>query len=565
MKITRQRVLLFVLGVLAAVFVYHSRVAWMPRPGRVPRVYLDSEVAAAWEGASAPAEIVDIRVSPSDALLVLADVNDDGVIDDSDCALRAAGLGELIRLDDTVCNGREVMGDRSPRWDDDLQLLALQLPQAAPSGGILRVETSLTPGIELAFYSSDLLDEAARIDWPLDVAACPFRQADTRRAFVWMKAAAPGNSRSDSFDLTFVLNAADGSEFARDTLRCTLVGGLGDPHYFAGALDYLMERGRLSGKRPRLFLDRMRAEAGPGDFESFQIVVLRHAVTEMTVLETYYDNAGPISHLRTIFDVVRRHDDQTLIVNGNHFVLPAAISRHGNSALGAVVHDHTVSPATPYHRWFKAFAETNTPGEPDWLYQVYALAQPEPGPGRIALLEETYRDWGDTAIERRTPFIPMTGSSDTERPAYMALGGLQTCHYFTHSRGGNKSCLGITSVARPDGGPEEKLIWLAMSDPDPAESTSHYGGDMLRDALRGSGIVIGSGETRLGKPPGPCEMAYLDGGASVAMAYRLDGAFEIPIAESRHTAPSATAANNYLMLRVAGRASASYSGAPEEP
>ena len=100
----------------------------------------------------------------------------------------------------------------------------------------------------------------------------------------------------------------------------------------------------------------------------------------------------------------------------------------------------------------------------------------------------------------------------------MALGGLQTCHYFTHSHGGNKSCLGITSVSRPGDGQAEKLIWLAMSDPDPAESTSHYGGDLLRDALRASGIVIGKGETRLGKAPGACEMAYLDGGASVAMA-----------------------------------------------
>ena len=116
MKTTRQRVLLFVLAVLTVVFVYHARVAWMPRPGRVPRVYIDAEVAAAWKAALAPGEAVDIRISPSDDLLVLADINDDGVIDDSDRALRADGLGELIRLDDVVCNGREVMGDRSPRW-----------------------------------------------------------------------------------------------------------------------------------------------------------------------------------------------------------------------------------------------------------------------------------------------------------------------------------------------------------------------------------------------------------------------------------------------------------------
>ena len=233
----------------------------------------------------------------------------------------------------------------------------------------------------MAFYASDLLDDAGRIEWPLDVAAMPFQDSETRRVFLWVKAVASVAGHGGPFNMTFVFNTADGSEPVRDTLRCTLVGGLGDPHYFAGALDYLMERGRMSGNRPSLFLDRWRAESGPGDCESFQIAVLRHALTEMTVLETYYDKAGPIGRLRSIFDVVRNHGDETLIVNGNHFILPASAGRHGNQALGAVVRNHEVSEATNYHRWFKAFAETNTPKNPDWAFQVYALTQAETGNG----------------------------------------------------------------------------------------------------------------------------------------------------------------------------------------
>jgi hypothetical protein len=198
-----------------------------------------------------------------------------------------------------------------------------------------------------------------------------------------------------------------------------------------------------------------------------------------------------------------------------------------------------VSPATARHWWF-TYPNDGRPQNASWFYTSYCLVQEEDRAGMLDLREEPLEP---------NPYVPMIGRDGEEIPAHMALGGINTIHNFVHSVRGRKSHVWMSRVPGADGGDEHRLVCLAMSDT--MQSTSYCGGPAFRQKLRDSGLVIEEGDVAKGIPPGKNELAYFDGGASIAMAVNLNGEYEYPTFTSRHEPRNRHVhVNNYAMFSV---------------
>lgn len=468
---------------------------------------------------------------------LLADVDDDGVYTDADLRLIAGGTPEWIRIDDTLANGRSHIHDRTPYLDDDLQRVLLLLPNPSPD---TIIDAPDTESLYFQVYRSDWLDEAAELRWPLRIGDVVSPSDGPLTLPIWIRA--PAGTPTDR-PLPFTLEVREkGGEAQRITLYLHAVDELGHPGYFAAVRDYLMERDRGDSARPKVFRDAVECASSenPDEFEMMQLVAMRHEVTKFSVLETFYDAPLLQPRIKDIFSAAARHPHQTVIVNGNYYhVDTGSPIPHGRSCLGAVVHNHTISPATGRHWWF-TYPGDGRPRGADWHYTSYCLVQEENRPGVLELREEPLDP---------NPYIPMIERNGRESPAHMALGGINTVHNFVHSVCGRKSHIWLARARGFARGPEHKLICLAMSDT--VLSTSFCGGPAFRQKLRDSGVVIEEGDPARGIPPGKCEMAYFDGGASIAMAVNLDGQFEFPTFTSRHEPRNRHVhVNNYAMFEV---------------
>ncbi|NUM52663.1 MAG: hypothetical protein HUU46_03370 [Candidatus Hydrogenedentes bacterium] len=540
---------LLVLAALALLRPYFSptsRTASPLHPSRIQKTYTDAEADTIWRGMLQPWKIVRVIDMPSPGrLVILADVNDDGVIDVSDTAARSRGAREIVRVNDAIANGRSRVYDRSPLLDDDLQLLTIQLPQLSDESDVLVVRSNLRPQDSLAVYKDDKMSGEALLRGDARIGDLPHRDRDERRVFVWIRLNAP--IVNDAECAVTVTLQRDGKTLTEDTLNILPVGGLGDPNYFSAALDYLVEPDRITGKPAKLFLDEARCESivNDGSYETFQIVVVRHALTEMNVLETYYANNDRVrGRIKNIFEAIDRNPDEDIFINGNFFLLEHGADNHGKRALGALVHSHELSKASGPHRWQVSYQDAGIGTTPDWQFKSYCLTQREHKPGQIELIEEP--------LSAEGPFVPASTEGSNQKYPYMALGGLHQVHNFVHNPGFPKACMGIVD-SPPQPGAEHltgrRLIWLAATNGD--RSTSRYGGEAFRHKLRDSGLVIEEGDPENGVAPGRCDLVYFDSANSVALSYKIDGTFETPTVGGRHL-PGAnnTFCNNYLMLSV---------------
>ena len=556
----RMRLIVAAFAGLVSVFVlllaFPSHIVRNDAPTRAkriaePKTFTPEEAREIWARMRPPYDTIDVReVSAGNTVRILVDVNDDGIIDEQDSIARTRGAAEIVRLDDALCNGRSGVYDRTAALDDDLQLVTIQLPTATLAADELRLVPAGAETGNLAFYTSDWITPETEARWPIRVDSLPFRDDANHRVFVWMKITDLFGGASHDGAVSLALER-DGQILSSDTLHITVVGKLGDPNYFAGALDYLMERDRRSGRPSRFFLDEIQCASNNGmveGVETFRLVMMRYALTEMNVLETYYANNDPKrGRIKSILDAMDRNPGQDLIVNGSFFMLENHAENHGKRVLGAVVNDYKMSPASGPHQWQKAYQESGVPGTPEWQYKSFCLHQPKPGPGLMALVEEPFSP--------QTPFVPAVTRDGAPSLPFMALGGLHQVHNFQNNPGCNIACMGFVDV--PDGvgqsdNKDRRLIWIAATDTDRKKTTSRYGHEAFRQALRKSGLTIDEGDPQRGAGPGRCDFVYFDSANSVALSYKVDDAFETPVVSARHLQDSApTFVNNYLMLKVA--------------
>jgi len=474
--------------------------------------------AANEAGASPVAEGV---LSAGTTFILLADLNDDGRVDQADLAAKDAGVPEFARPANTIPNGLSAYHDQIDCLDDDLEAVHLEY---AGSDATLHWRNPVD-GVE--WFASDWLCDRPEVVWPLALSE--------RTRTLWLRFAPELAGR----EITLALDLrVDGNVVGEDTLTFRVVGALGDPYYFAAAHDFLNEPIRRGIDPPKLFLDEVDCRAaGLGGYERFKIAILPHDRTRMKVAETYYDKPFWSARDKNIEQVAAAHPGYTLIINGNYFHGEQSRPNHGRRTLGAVIHDGELSSATGRHTWPTAHREAGLPPDQDWQFDSYALVQWQSECGGISFVEEE--------PQGMEPFIPKRDGALPD----MALGGLHTVHTFENNVGNNKSHIWIAEVPSPSGGTPAKLIGVAMTMPE--ESTAKFGGPALRKKLRRSGLVVEEYSANGATPPGRSDIRYLDGGTSVAMAYTLNGQTYIPIAAPRHNADyQTTRVNNYLAFRV---------------
>lgn len=476
--------------------------------------------------------------STETAFALLADVNDDGVLDDRDCRAIEAGVSEWMRVDDFECNGRSGVHDRTPWLDDDLQLVWVRLPADLADDATLHVVSDDAHYFEA--FQSDWLDEYAPVQWPLRLADHPLFRRGIISVPLWLRA--PRGTPVDR-PLTVALELRDAGTGARQArLQLHVVDELGHPKYFAAVRDYLAERDRADTRRPRLFRESVECASSedPNAYEMVHLVAMPHESTRMEVLETFYDTPFLQPRIKNIFAAARSRPAAHVIVNGNYFHVDTGASvPHGRSALGAVVHNGRISPATGRHWWF-TYPNDGRPANAEWFYTSYGLVQEDDAPGLIALREEP---------REPNPYVPMVTRNGVETPVHMALGGINTIHNFIHSVCGRKSYVWLARVPGVDDREERRLVCLAMTDVN--QSTSFCGGPAFREKLRGSGLTIDEGDPAHGIPPGRSDLAYFDGGASIAMAVNMDGVFEYPTYSARHEPRNRHVhVNNYVVFTV---------------
>lgn len=526
---------------LLAYLVLCARNFFLPLPERTRFEVSDGEAVRFWKEKYENSPIAVWRVTPDTNFIVLTDLDDDGVIDDCDRKLKMEGIPELVRLDDSVCNGRHWMADRTALLDDDLQLLSLFIPDPPNPGVQLGLESDDEARMYFTFYTSDFLDASAEVQWPLDMRNLCKLDSSPDKYALWVRVKG-STGLQGLHTLTFSI-IHEGKPTASDSIQVRCVGALGDPYYFAAARDYLTERDRASQGAAEVFTDVVQCGAGrhTEDFETFRLLVMRHELTKMEVLETYHNRNEGRPRTATISDAIRRHADQTVIVNGNYFYLSPGLTRHGEKALGAVVHNGEVSPASFRHRWWTAYKDAGIYEQPDWQFTVFSLVQPEDRCGQIELKPEPYSP--------NDVYIPTTEKGQQEVPVDEALGGLHTLHNSIYTEGMPKSLIGIAAVPAEGGLPAHRVIWLAMSQP--TEGGYAYGASRLRERLRGSGVVVDDTPATPTREPGPTELAYLDGGASPCMALKISDLYEVPVRGISHIEIlSGPRVNNYLMFRV---------------
>jgi len=484
-----------------------------------------------------PQECVRIEgIAAGASLQILVDLNDDGVINAEDSAERAKGVKEIVRVNDAISNGRSRCFDRTPHLDDDLQLLVVQLPQSTNDTDEITFNISSS---DAAVYETDWISAESEVIAPRSVASFPYRDVENERIFIWLLIRKPVENMAIEVDMK-----RDDLQIARDNLSLKIVGKLGDPSYFLAARDYLMERSRVHADLPTLFIDEAQCQSvdNDGTFETFLVVVMRHELTEMDVLETYYANNDSVKgRIKNVFDVLDRFPDEDVVINGNFFYIESDKENHGKRALGALVHNHELSQASGWHAWQVSYEEARIHTKPDWQFKSYCLTQRDPGPGNIALIEEP--------LNLKEPFVPP--GSGAEKYPYMAMGGLHQVHNFINNPGFPKACMGFAEVPEMQGSGTHRLMWFAASLDDRSKSTSYYGGEAFRQALRDSGLTIEEGDPQNGVGPGRCDLVYFDSANSVTLAYRIDGIYETPTAGGRHM-PGAnnTLCNNYLALKI---------------
>ncbi len=529
--------------VAVVVFRKHTPEISLPKPLAPPT---DSQAAEAWHAWNAQGSVAVVRITEDPgAFLLLADLNDDAVIDDADRALQEAGQPELMRRDDRVCNGRTAYHDRTVLLDDDLQMVIVQVPANPDPAATIRPSAATPLPNGLAVYVSDFLGPDSAVTWPLKPADHPFYDPETWRLPLWLKMGRPSEGPfCDAF--TFALSwGAEAAPSQEDSLDINVVGGLGDPDYFAAARDYLSEPVRAVRPFTALFLDETycTSSEAAGKFETFSIVAMPHLRTKMTVLETYYDKPAWGERTRNVMEAARDHSAQHVIINGSYFRMPVqGPVQHGRDCLGAVVVDHELSEASGRHTWHTD-GDPRRPENAEWFNPVFSLVQAENRPGCVELVPEPAGS---------DLFVPTVSSDGQEDMPHMALGGLNTVHDFVNSLGGRKSYIWFSPSALDSSTSEQdapELIWLAMSNA--MKSTNHFGGAAFREALRRSGLTIEEENPGKGIPPGRCDIAYFDGGSSVCMAVRSGEAFEFPILSPRHDpSPRTTPINNYVMFQV---------------
>ena len=524
------------LAVGLGLFLYYQWELLVDRPVVVERTVAKADALRVWNRLSTDYLSVD---TVADDFALLADLNDDGLVDADDVGLAVAGQPEWMRTNDMVCNGRSSVHDRTPWFDDDLQWVAVQLPSG--TSGDAELDMASEDAHYLEVFRSDWLDDNAPVRWPLRLADHREFSNGVATISLWLRAP-QGTPTDRPLHLALVLRQT-GKPDRNAALTFAVVDALGHPGYFAAVRDYLMERDRADAPRPKLFLDSIECASSenPDEFEIMRLVAMRHEATRFEVLETYFDTSVLQPRVKNIFTAAARHPEQSVIVNGNYFhVDTGAAVPHSRPCLGAVVHEHAVSPATGRHWWF-TYPNDGRPFNADWFYTSYCLVQEENRPGTLELRAEPLEP---------NPYIPMIARDGKEIPAYMALGGINTVHNFIHSVCGRKSHVWMARVPAVEEGEEHKLVCLAMTDT--MRSTSFCGGPAFRQKLRDSGLVIEEGDVAKGIPPGKCELAYFDGGASIAMAVNMDRKFEFPTFTSRHEPRNRHVhVNNYAMFSVA--------------
>ena len=239
---------------------------------------------------------------------MLCDLNNDGVIDGADAALRNAAnsygasdqekvLGmEYLFVNDAMSNGLSDVGDpQKPMGtteDDDLQELKVS---ASATAGCVWFEH---PAIEnLEFYKSKTCIPADKLVFPWRLSA---GHQLPERIFVRAKSDITAQVNGN---LIFKYGPENQSQtIAQASIALTLVKGIGNQAYFAGCNDYILENNTK-------FYVSQKTYNG----ETMRNVVMRQASTRMTALDTKFRGTPRYG----ITEVVSANLGQTVIVNGS--------------------------------------------------------------------------------------------------------------------------------------------------------------------------------------------------------------------------------------------------------
>ena len=184
---------------------------------------------------------------------LLSDLNNDGVIDDRDAEVKAAGLRkdatnmdrvhatEYLFVNDTLSNGAWDVEDQDPNRpsgaldDDDTEKLSTACN--ATSGAVWFDFEGADVG-KLGFYTTPACN--SEVTFPFVVSAeTPFP------ATLCVRTKGAWESEVDGI-LTMYSGSADKKQiFAKDSLPLTIVRGLGDPSFHRAAVNYIREKNTL--------------------------------------------------------------------------------------------------------------------------------------------------------------------------------------------------------------------------------------------------------------------------------------------------------------------------------
>ena len=426
---------------------------------------------------------------------IATDINNDGVIDETDDSTEVSGVGEIVRVNDDLDPAEN---------EDDLQLMRLTLDPMLSGGSVWFTydpsKVAIWKDKGMAQYIAPGSENSPT--WDVEAGATV-----PTNVFIQGVSATASNA-----SISIVLHIKTGSAECTDAIRFTVTDKVGHYAYFQGIRDYLVEN------NARLYMDAITVDGGFSlNIPDFKLVAVRAEQASLWMLD------ARVLDLRNAEEVQDSFPGMDIICNAAFYHMTDE-ETFGDKTIGSVVGGGAELGISGPVAAFYATAEYR-----GWLGQhddsTFAWAQNEEAAsvgglssGASGLHALIPADYGRSYAE-------IIAAVDVENAPQAT------------------AALSHIGVANNNG--ENILFLVYVNEPYPI-------GDVWTDPIRRDTDLLPKLVIS-----GCSSLRGLDGGGSVGIVHRdLDGNMQTwvkaPRHWSRYSPPYEDRVNNYFMLHISG-------------